>query len=85
MQRTGDTFDSFWSPFSRARFWLQNGQKTAELMLSPAPAGAETSQQCALGPDGSIGTKFTEGNDRAPNKRHHDMQCRLQNSACAGS
>ena len=65
-------------------FWLKNGQKTAELMLLPAPGFAINSQECSPGPDGSIDTTFSEARDRAPTKRHHNMQFRLQNSPCAG-
>ena len=72
-------------PFSGAVFWVRNGQITAELVLSPAPAGAETSHDCAPGPDGSIATEFTEGKEWGTYERHRDMQSRLQNSACAGS
>eukprot|EP01043_Picozoa_sp_COSAG02_P013819 COSAG02_NODE_559_length_20335_cov_10.631894_8_plen_120_part_00 len=35
-------------------------------MLSPAPAFAINSQECAPGPDGSIGTTLSEGRDGAP-------------------
>ena len=75
-----DLVARFWG-----RFWLKNGQKTAELMLSPAPGFAINSQEYSPGPDGSIGTTFSEARDRPPTKRNHNMQFRLQNSPCVGS